>query len=116
MELLAPALAEKLSAWKLREVITDGKKPTVTSSLKIEGVINSYTSGSRVARLTVGYGVGLTKTTGHVRLTDAITGKLLFEKDVFGFVGGGLTGGRTEDVMSYFAEAMVKVIAQSGLL
>jgi hypothetical protein len=117
LQRLVPALTEQLSSWNLREIVTEGQKPVTGSALKIEGTITSYTSGSRMARLTVGYGVGTAKVVGRLRLIDAGTGKVLYqEENVHGFVGGGVTGGRTEDVMNYFAEAILIVISKSGLL
>lgn len=115
MERLTPALAGQLGTWHLREIIADGKKPA-GAALKIEGIITAYTAGSRVARFAVGYGVGVAKTTGQVRLIDAATGKLLYEETTFGAVAGGVTGGRAEDVMIYFAQAILQVVVKSGLL
>ena len=81
---------------------------------KITGQVTKYSKGSRAARYLVGFGAGRTKLVADVKVTDAETGQLLFEKSVDGHVYGGLFGGKTDEAKGELASEIIKTMTKMG--
>lgn len=82
--------------------------------VKITGQVTKYSKGSRAARYLVGFGAGRTKLVADVKVTDAETGQLLFEKNVDGHVYGGFFGGKTDEAKGELASEIIKTMTKMG--
>jgi hypothetical protein len=89
-------------------------KTAPTRRVKITGQVTKYSKGSRAARYLVGFGAGRTKLVANVKVTDAETGKLLFEKNVDGHVYGGFFGGKTDEAKGELASEIIKTMTKMG--
>jgi len=87
------------------ETIPQDAGPTV----RLNGTITQYKPGSRAKRYLVGFGAGATKVVAHITFTDAVTGSLLFEKDVDGTVWIGVFGGDSSGATRGLAKEVGKV-------
>lgn len=82
--------------------------------VKITGQVTKYSKGSRAARYLVGFGAGRTKLVADVKVSDAETGQLLFEKNVDGHVYGGFFGGKTDEAKGELASEIIKTMTKMG--
>lgn len=82
--------------------------------VKITGQVTKYSKGSRAARYLVGFGAGRTKLVANVKVIDAETGQLLFEKNVDGHVYGGFFGGKTDEAKGELASEIIKTMTKMG--
>lgn len=94
---------------------TDSASQTAgTRRAKVTGTITKYAKGNRAARYLIGFGAGRTKLVADVKVVDAETGALLFQKNVDGHVYGGLFGGSTSAAKDNMSSEIIKTMTKQG--
>lgn len=92
---------------------TDAKTTTDTPVVRLSGTVTQFKAGNRTKRYLVGFGAGATKVVAHIKLIDAATNQVVYEKDVDGKVVIGLFGGNSNGATRGLAKEVAKVVGKN---
>ena len=96
---------------RFTEVLREGESPSEEAAprVKLAGTVTEFKKGSQMKRYMIGFGAGKTKIKATIRFTDAASGDVVFEKDVYGKVIMGFAGGDSMGAAHGLAKEVAKV-------
>lgn len=116
-ELMKATIDNFKASNRFDSVTMAGEAATVEASpkLKVSGEVTKYVKGSRAARYLVGFGAGKTKLMVDVKLTDTVSGEVVFHQSVDGDVTWGLFGGDSDKAKGGVADEIIREMKKRGL-
>ena len=116
-ELVQATISNFHASKRFDSVTMAGEAAAVEASpkLKLSGEVTKYVKGNRAARYLIGLGAGKTKLMVDVKLTDAVTGEVVFHQAVDGDVTWGLFGGDSDKAKGGVADEIIREMKKRGL-
>lgn len=90
--------------------------PDGHGALRISGTVTSFQPGNRTKRALIGFGAGATMLKAQVRFADAVTSRILLNREVTGMTWMGIAGGDSHGAAGSLARTIVKLAKTDRLI
>ncbi len=115
-ELMKATVANFRASNRFDSITMAGEASMVeTPKLKMAGEVTKYVKGNQAARYFIGFGAGKTKIMVDVKLTDAVSGEVVFHQVVDGDVTWGFFGGSSESAKGGVSDEVIREMKKRGL-